>query len=416
MAEEVTEDFRKAAEILLSRRWVSRQQDSEAYFLIRRQEKKLREYFFDRCGWPLLSHARFYKLEKIPARPRAFMGIDEMESPSDYVLLCCTMAFLEEQEVDGQFLLSDLCEALLSYYPQEQAAEPLHWESYNWRKALIRVIRYLLSAGILLAVEDDSEAFLRGGATDGVLAGEALYEVPILARIFLRQFPRDIPSYRDAEDFCRMEVPAGAEEDLRRMRRNRVYRTLLLEPVCYRTEETEADFAYLRNPSARRLDQEFAGMFGLTLELYQDAAMAVSEERTSWFEDIFPYRMRGVHDVILHLANHVREQEDWKDKKVMSMHEFSLLLDGLSEKTSSGWTKEFREMGRKRLAETLLTEMVSWGMARRGESGIVELLPALFRLGGRYPEDYMEDGADAAKNSEKAGKGRSMTGGRARGK
>ena len=133
--EEEKEELRQAAELLLEKQWILRREMPEEYFLIRRYEKRLREYFREKCGWPLLVNARYYKLEKIPAVPQAFMGIAAMQSPEDYVLLCCTMAFLEEQEIDGQFLLGELCEALLSYYPQAEAVEPLNWESYDRRKA-----------------------------------------------------------------------------------------------------------------------------------------------------------------------------------------------------------------------------------------------------------------------------------------
>ncbi len=388
--EEEKEELRQAAELLLEKQWILRREMPEEYFLIRRYEKRLREYFREKCGWPLLVNARYYKLEKIPAKPQAFMGIAEMQSPEDYVLLCCTMAFLEEQEVDGQFLLSDLCEALLSYYPQEESVEQLNWESYNWRKALIRVIHYLLDIQVLRAVEDESETFLRGGMQDGALAGEALYEVTILARCFLRSYPRELQDYRTAEDLCRMDFLGGAAEapELLRRKRNRIYRSLLLQPVYYRMRESEEDFVYLRN-MANRLNEEINELFDLELELYQDTAMAVSYERSTWFNDIFPYRMRGVHDVILQFSSAFREQENWQDKKILSLHEFRQFLERLAERYGSGWTKEFREMGGKRLTHTVLEEMLSWGMAGfERETELIHLLPALFRVSGAYPEDY----------------------------
>ena len=117
------EGIRQAAQALLENRWIMRSQMPDEYFLVRRYERPLRDYFQEKCGWPLLVNAQFYKLEKIPARPRAFMGIEAMQSVGDYTLLCCVLAFLEDQEVDGQFLLGDLCEALLGYYPQENAVE-----------------------------------------------------------------------------------------------------------------------------------------------------------------------------------------------------------------------------------------------------------------------------------------------------
>ena len=388
------EELRESAELLLASQWIVRQETPEAYFLIRRHEKRLVEYFREKCGWPLLVNAQFYKLEKIPAGAQPFMGIESMQSPEDYVLLCCTMAFLEEQEVEGQFLLGDLCEALLGYYPTD-ALEPLNWESYDRRKALIRVIHYLLEIGVLRSVEDDSEAFLRRGMTDGNPAGEALYEVTILARCFLRSYPRDLREYVSADALCAADF-SGSHEDAAgalRQKRHRIYRSLLLQPVYYRTAAAEEDFVYLRNMYSR-LKAEFNDLFSLDLELYQNAAMAVSYERSSWFQNIFPYRLRGAHDVILHFARAWREQPDWQKKKLLSPHEFQQFLEHLLQNCGAGWTKEFRDMGGKRLRQTILTEMTLWGMAVVEEdTGLVRLLPALFRLSGSYPADYVMGGS-----------------------
>ena len=388
------EELRQAAELLLEKQWILRRDMPDEYFMIRRYEKRLREYFREKCGWSLLVNARFYKLEKIPAKPQAFLGISDMQTPEDYVLLCCTMAFLEEQEIDGQFLLSDLCEALLSYYPQEDTVEELNWESYNWRKALIRIINYLLNIQVLRVVDDESDAFLHEGMSEGVLAGEALYEVSILSRCFLRSYPRDVKEYHSVEELCTADFmgESAVPADMLRRKRNRVYRSLLLEPVYYRKAESEEDFVYLRN-MVSRINDEINDFFDLELELYQDTAMAVSYERNTWFKDIFPYRMRGVHDIILQFSSVYREQPDWQQRKLLSLHEFRQFLEKLAERVSSGWTKEFREMGGKRLAHTILDEMLSWGMARfEEEMELIELLPALFRISGTYPEDYNAGG------------------------
>lgn len=50
-------------------------------------------------------------------------------------------------------------------------------------------------------------------------------------------------------------------------------------------------------------------------------------------------------------------------------------------------------MGSKQLTQTVLDEMVAWNMAQVDEVGLVHLQPALFRLMGRYPKDYVAGGA-----------------------
>jgi uncharacterized protein (TIGR02678 family) len=389
------EGIRQAAQALLENRWIMRSQMPEEYFLVRHYERQLRDYFQEKCGWPLLVNAQFYKLEKIPARPRAFMGIAAMQSVGDYTLLCCVLAFLEDQEVDGQFLLGDLCEALLGYYPQENAVERLNWESYTWRKALIRVLNYLLEEQVLRLVEDDSEAFLSHGyAASGGLAGEALYEVTLLARYFLRSYPKDLKSYHSVGDLCQTDFASVSDESAERLRqkRTRLYRQLLLQPAYYRQEDSEEDFVYLRT-MYKRMGAELQEWFELNLELYQDCALVVSYDRSPWFKDVFPVRMRGIHDVLLLFSQAYREEPGWEKRLLLSFQELRDFLEQMAATQSSGWTKEFREMGSKQLTQTVLDEMVAWNMAQVDEAGLVHLQPALFRLMGRYPKDYVAGGA-----------------------
>lgn len=384
------EELRRGAQILLENRWVSRREMPDEYLLIRRNEKALRQFFREKCGWPLLVTANFYKLEKIPANPWGFMGIAAMQSIEDYVLLACVMAFLEEYESGGQFLLGDLAEALLAYYPQEAHTPRLNWESYNWRKSLIRVLNFLAEEGIINIVDDESTGFIsQGFNADGAIAGEALYEVTNLARYFLRSFPKELSDYVSWQDLLEADYVTDTNEEARslRHRRNRIYRELLLKPVFYRQGEYEADFAYLRNRWGR-LEDIIQDWFGLHLELYQNGVMAVSHEQSTWFNDVFPVRFRGIHDIILHLSHYLRELSPEQVKQPMTINQWQGHLEQLSKNTKAGWTKEYREMSLKRLSERLLEEMTSWGMVKVDEDGLITVQSALFRHEGVYPADY----------------------------
>ncbi|WP_295918432.1 TIGR02678 family protein [Anaerovibrio lipolyticus] len=384
------EELRRGAQILLENRWVSRREMPDEYLLIRRNEKALRQFFREKCGWPLLVTANFYKLEKIPANPWGFMGIAAMQSIEDYVLLACVMAFLEEYESGGQFLLGDLAEALLAYYPQEAHTPRLNWESYNWRKSLIRVLNFLAEEGIINIVDDESTGFIsQGFNADGAIAGEALYEVTNLARYFLRSFPKELSDYVSWQDLLEADYVTDTNEEARslRHRRNRIYRELLLKPVFYRQGEYEADFAYLRNRRGR-LEDIIQDWFGLHLELYQNGVMAVSHEQSTWFNDVFPVRFRGIHDIILHLSHYLRELSPEQVKQPMTINQWQEHLEQLSKNTKAGWTKEYREMSLKRLSERLLEEMTSWGMVKVDEDGLITVQSALFRHEGVYPADY----------------------------
>ena len=106
------EKAKEAAEHLLEQFWILRDQEPEKYQLVREREQALRNYFLDKMGFRLILHRHFAKLEKVPAEPESWMGIQSFKHTRDYVLLCCLMGYLENKTVDEQFLLSTLCEEL----------------------------------------------------------------------------------------------------------------------------------------------------------------------------------------------------------------------------------------------------------------------------------------------------------------
>ena len=390
---EEQEELRQAAQILMENRWIARRDMPEEYLLIRRLERPLRAFFRDRCGWPLLVTAQFYKLEKIPAQPRGFMGLPAMQSQEDYVLLSCVLAFLEEYETGGQFLLGDLAEALLSYYPEEAFTRKLSWEDYNWRKSLIRVLKFLAEEGIINIVDDESEGFV-SGYKDGVMGGEALYEVTGLSRYFLRNFPRELQAYNSLDELTEADffMESTEEAQAARKRRQRLYRELLLSPVLYKGEDP-LDFLYLRN-RRERVRNDLADWFGLHYELYRNAALAVSHEQSAWFKDIFPSRLRGLHDIMLHLSHYLRQLPQEELANPMPAEVWKSHLEAMGEATKSGWTKEYRDMSLKRLSEVLLREMKDWGMAEVAADGSIKILSAAFRHEGNYPDEYNKERKD----------------------
>jgi len=391
------EELRQAAQILMENRWVTRKDMPEEYLLIRRLERPLRHFFRDRCGWPLLVTAQFYKLEKIPAQAQSFMGLAPMQSREDYVLLACVLAFLEEYETGGQFLLGELAEALLSYYPEDAFTSKLNWEDYSWRKALIRVLKFLAEEKIINIVDDESEGFVSAGLKDGVMGGEALYEVTSLSRYFLRSFPKELQYYSSLQELAEADFFTENTEEAQaaRQRRQRLYRSLLLTPVLYKGEDP-LDFLYLRNRRERFIN-DLSDYLGLHYELYQNAALAVSHEQNTWFRDIFPAKFRGLHDIMLHLSHYLRQLPKETLAHPFSQEEWLEHLAALAEATRSGWTKEYREMKQERLSRELLAEMQAWGMARVGADGSVTLLSAAFRHEGAYPKKYGKKEAEEDK-------------------
>jgi uncharacterized protein (TIGR02678 family) len=377
------ESAREALTLLLEHYWILREEQPEQYQLIRQYEPVLRPYLFEKCGWRLIQNPQFYKLEKIPAEPETWMGIADFQHPRDYALLCCIMAFLEEKSVDDQFLLSGLCESILALYPNDAATAALNWENYEHRRSLVRALRFTVELGAVRLVEGDSEQFAMRRDS------EVLYEVTLLARYVLRSYPKDLQQYHNRQE---LQSAEHFDEDaaIGAGRRIRVYRQLLLTPAYNAATARAEDFAYLR-AMHKRLREELESHTGLQFELYKDCALLVSPERSFWCKELFPQQQSGIHAVVLHFANFCRDMRqtggEWPER--FSRVEFEKLAAQCRERCGCGWTKEYREMSPSRLAESLLMELINWNMADGDpETGLIELRPPLWRLAGRYPEDY----------------------------
>lgn len=376
------EEVREALVLLLENYWIVREEAPEQYNLIRRHETQLRNYFLEKCGWRLMATPQFYKLEKIPAQPAPWMGIQEFGHSRDYALLCCILAFLEEKSVNEQFLLSDLCESLLALYPHE-ADERLNWESYEHRRSLVRALKFAVERGLVRLVDGDSEQFALRAES------EALYEVTVLARYFLRSYPKDLYQYRSLAELQSAEL-FDDEATTGRGRRARVYRQLLLAAAYNATDARPEDFLYLRNMH-RRLRDELESYTGLQFELYKDCALLTSPERTNWCKQIFPFYQSGIHMVMLHLASFCRDRwpagDGWQQS--LSPVAFERLVGECRERYGAGWTKEYRTANLSRLAAEVLAELEGWNMAAYDpETGFITLRPALARLAGRYPDGW----------------------------
>lgn len=372
----------EAAEHLLEQFWIRREDEPEKYQAVREREQALRNYFLDKAGLRLILHRHFAKLEKIPAEPEPWMGIQSFQHPRDYAVLCCLLAYLEGRAVDEQFLLSDLCEELRAECPGEDG---LDWTHYEHRKSLVRVLRAADELGLVKVVDGSIDGFSQFEDS------EVLFEVPVVARYFMRSYPKDLFQFDTKEEILAADWPEGADESLRR--RHRVYRRLLLSPVLYSRDVPEADFHYLRN-FRHRIREDLERHTAFSFELYQNAAMLTLAGPRARFT-LFPDN-RAIADIALQFAALVRERRAAEDIPLqhdgglcLTMPDFQAWVRLCKERYGAGWSKQYREAGVAQTARDLLTLLVEWKMAERDpETGAVCLRPLLARVTGRYQDDF----------------------------
>ena len=151
-------------EILLERRWILKHREKELYYKVKDDLGRLRPFFMEKLGYQIVVNPYLIKVEKLPARPEAWMGITEFKDKREYVFFCLVLMFLEDAA--EQFILSQLTEYIQAQYTEEE----IDWTIYLYRRQLIRVLKYCVKTGILTVNDGSEDEF----ASDG--RGEVLYE------------------------------------------------------------------------------------------------------------------------------------------------------------------------------------------------------------------------------------------------
>ena len=238
-----------AVETLLSQRWVLRSSQPELYYQIKDEIGRYRRILLEKFGYSVLITPALVKLDKIPGQPEPWMGIQSFEEPGDYAMLCQVLMYLETREKEEQFDFSMLTE----YLQGQGVEEKLDWTQYARRRQLVRVLRYCQEQGLMKLLDGSDEQFLRSGNQ------EVLFENTGNSRFFLRNFARDLMDYTCPEDFIESDW-IDMDQDRGIVRRQRVYRRLLLSPGLYRQPEQDEDFNYLRNQRGQ-VQRDFQSLF-----------------------------------------------------------------------------------------------------------------------------------------------------------
>ena len=258
----------KVLEVLLNNRWILKSRDRELYYQVKEalasgEEKK---FLREKLGYQVLINPYMIKVEKLPAAAENWMGISEFCDPIEYVFFCLVLMFLEDKEAEDQFVLSELTEYVQSQYREEQ----IDWTIYRYRRHMIRVMKYCVACGILNVNDGIEEGFAKDDTS------EVLYENTGVSRYFMKNFTQDIMGYTVPEDFEKEEW-IDLDEDRGIIRRQRVYRRLLMTMGMYRDEDTEEDFAYVRN-YRNMIQGELSELFPCELQVHSSSAFLILEE------------------------------------------------------------------------------------------------------------------------------------------
>ena len=259
---EIALDLRGAARHLVENPMVAAEQNPEMFRLIRRHEPQLDRWFTQRFGYRLqvgADTARLFKSSVVATRrPLRTAGATRRPfSQREYTMLALALAAVAAGP--DTISLRDLIEEIRS--AAAEAGVALSEESSD-RRALVTALRWMIGCGAATEMHAHIDSYASDGSADAVLRVRpdrvALLTLPVLARA---------------------ETPEQLVDRSEQRRASRPWmRSLLLEePVVYRSDLTDGEWAELR----RRLGDEariFNEMFGLSIEARAEGLAAIDPE------------------------------------------------------------------------------------------------------------------------------------------
>ena len=365
---------------LLEKFWICKDTDKESFYRVKHDIPVFQRFAREQLGWKLIQTEHLIKLEKVPAHAEGFMGIQEFTEIRDYCIFCVVLMFLEDREVQEQFLLSEL----IAYVETGlQGYLEVDWTSFTQRKSLVRVLQYMENLNLLKVYEGSSEAF---GQEE---KQEVLYENTGYSKYFATSFVEDISEYTSFRDFEKPQEELNADRGQQRI--NRVYRQLVVCPAMYWDTTEDADSLYLRNQRkwvAGYLEENLGGR----LEIHRNAAFWVLEEEDCYGK-VHP-RDAMLPEAVLLLCTEMQKnvvsgkwKRDSTENIVLTLQEFEEFAWDCRNRWKAAWSKEFRDMERDKFLRTVTGYMTDWMLLRKAGNEVC-ICPAAGKLSGVYPADF----------------------------
>lgn len=363
-------------EELLSRRWVLRSEDERLYYSLKDNARQLKRTFQDKFGYSLIINPYLIKLEKVAGKPEGWMGIQAFESVMEYRMFCMLLVFLEEKDTEEVFVLSTLTEHI-----QTQMAEgSIDWLDYVTRRQLVRVVRFACDEGLILEMDGDAQRFVQS------IENEVLYRNTGISRYIMRDFAIDIMDYHKPEDFLQSEW-LDMEEDRGIVRKQRVYRRLLLSCGISKNSEKDEDMSYVRN-YRRNIEQDFQSLFHCRLDVHSSSAYVVLDD-DCMMGDTYP-KGNALYDLLLLIQKRLRD--DVKKKKFvldefeqvhMRKEAFTLYIEQIFRKHEEYFPKTYRERGKLAVSQDAYAFLYNLGFIEEQEEDII-LLPIMAKMYGSF--------------------------------
>ena len=371
---------------LLENYLILKERDKDLYYDVKDNIDKYKSFIYDNLAYDIIIKDDFIKLEKIPGIPEEWMGINEFTEIKEYIFFILLITFLEDKNKEEQFILSTITEYIEHNYPDEK----IEWTIFKNRKSLIKVMKFAIDIGIIKKNDGSEEEFSKSET------GDVLYESTGLSRYIVRRFSKNIEDSESYEDLLGDEF-SGISKDLGTVRKNRVFRRLLLSPVVYNDENDNGDYDYIKSKRSF-IRSTFEENLGWDIHIHKNGALAVLENSNE-VKDIFPNK-KGESAAVLFINKEVRrninsgnlKKED-NDTVVMSNSEFDEFIIEVRKTHGHGFTKTLRDASDQVFINIIRNFMKDFSMIRE-EKDFTILMPIIGKVLGEYPEDYKGEAKD----------------------
>ena len=371
---------------LLENYLILKERDKDLYYDAKDNIDKYKSFIYDNLAYDIIIKDDFIKLEKIPGIPEEWMGINEFTEIKEYIFFILLITFLEDKNKEEQFILSSITEYIEHNYPDEK----IEWTIFKNRKSLIKVMKFAIDIGIIKKNDGSEEEFSKSET------GDVLYESTGLSRYIVRRFSKNIEHNESYEDLLGDEF-SGISKDLGTVRKNRVFRRLLLSPVVYNDENDNGDYDYIKSKRSF-IRNTFEENLGWDIHIHKNGALAALENSNE-VKDIFPNK-KGESAAVLFINKEVRrninsgnlKKED-NDTVVMSNSEFDEFIIEVRRTHGHGFTKTLRDVSEQVFINIIRNFMKDFSMIRE-EKDFTILMPIIGKVLGEYPEDYKGEAKD----------------------
>lgn len=369
---------------LLNHPWIEREKDPQVYYWIKEQSERIREWFMYHTGYSLTINRKLAKLEKVPVVAFPWMGFQEFRGPLDYALFTYSLWYLESKAEGEQFLLTDLVKEIRAYMNEQGMG--IDWQNYFQRLSMARALKKLKNMNIIQAV-DGKEA----DWADRHESNDVLYECSAYSRYVLRNFPRDLASYETMEEMGKIPAAGDEQEEMNQVRRYRLYRRYLFEPVIL-DKEWKDDLLYFHGQK-NYLIRQLKLMFGWEGSKYREGILFFEPEIGADSE-LFP-TLSSLSDLSMLVCAAIRHKVSNPDQEIklepeldgsvwITKSEIGRILIQLKGDYEKYWISDHRKIQSSSLADLVCGHLIEWGFAQWEERGFLVLNAAA----GRWQVQY----------------------------